>query len=290
MRSSFKRLLCLILCFTLILVLLPVSRVEAAVNDPLQYLTYSVTDGAVTITNCDDTVTGYLEIPDIIEGLPVTTISTGAFAFTNLTAVIIPGSVTYTEDNAFACDSLEAVVFLGDPPSNYWNSFSGYGFWDWEDFRGKAYYPMHNSNWPTDFFDDIPNMDADINPRYWIGIHSWDKGTPTIATTCTSEGRSSHVCTVCGAIGIKEIPAPGHNWDNGTVVFQPTCDQNGIRRYACANCSDSYVADTVSKLGLSGGNPGNRSYLAQGHCYFPAHLFRGWCTSPHLHILLQHQG
>ena len=57
----------------------------------LNDLTYTTTDGEVTITDCDEAASGELVIPDTIEGNPVTSI--GDFAFSNcssLTSITIP--------------------------------------------------------------------------------------------------------------------------------------------------------------------------------------------------------
>ena len=45
----------------------------------LDDLTWTTTNGEVTITDCDEAATGALVIPDTIEGNPVTSI--GEFAF-----------------------------------------------------------------------------------------------------------------------------------------------------------------------------------------------------------------
>jgi len=83
----------------------------AVLND----LTWTTTDGEVTITDCDETATGELVIPDSIEGNPVTRI--GDYAFWNcnrLTGATIPGSVTSLGEGAFAsCSSLTSTT-IGD--------------------------------------------------------------------------------------------------------------------------------------------------------------------------------
>ena len=88
----------------------------------LSDLTYTTTDGEVTITDCDEAATGELIIPDTIEGNPVTRIGNSAFSFcSSLTGITIPDGVTITGYFAFAyCTSLtsitipDSVISIGD--------------------------------------------------------------------------------------------------------------------------------------------------------------------------------
>ncbi|MBQ6830670.1 MAG: leucine-rich repeat domain-containing protein, partial [Clostridia bacterium] len=75
-------------------------------------LVYTITDGEVTITDCDTAATGVLKIPAKIEGYPVTSI--GKYAFygcTSLTGITIPDSVTSIGGDAFfGCSSLTSIT------------------------------------------------------------------------------------------------------------------------------------------------------------------------------------
>lgn len=92
----------------------------------LQYLTYSIADGEITIIDCDISVTGKIKIPDLIEGYPVTSIGERAFANCyDLTAITIPDSVTTIKSGAFVlCTSLknvtipDSVTSIGDGAFN----------------------------------------------------------------------------------------------------------------------------------------------------------------------------
>lgn len=75
-------------------------------------LSYTITNGEVTITDCNETASGALEIPAEIEGCPVTRIGNLAFCgCSNLTDVTLPESVTAIEDGAFnLCVNLKNVT------------------------------------------------------------------------------------------------------------------------------------------------------------------------------------
>ena len=42
--------------------------------------------------------------------------------------------------------------------------------------------------------------------------HTWDNGTVTTAPTCTKEGKTTYICTECGATKTEPINATGHSW------------------------------------------------------------------------------
>ncbi|MDB4391605.1 leucine-rich repeat protein, partial [Akkermansiaceae bacterium] len=75
-------------------------------------LTWTTTDGKVTITLCDGAATGELVIPDTIGGVPVTSIGNYAFnGCTSLTSVTIGNGVTSIGDYAFnGCTSLTSIT------------------------------------------------------------------------------------------------------------------------------------------------------------------------------------
>lgn len=90
------------------------ANAEQGTYDHLTYVMYdSDNDGkndSVEITDCDESASN-VEIPNEIEGMPVTRINEFVFAFCeNLTEITIPGSVTFIDDAAFnICDNLENI-------------------------------------------------------------------------------------------------------------------------------------------------------------------------------------
>ena len=94
MKTKTKQILSALLALLMLFGALPATVFAAGQTNPLDYLTYRITDGEVTITDCDTSISGELTIPETIEGYPVTGIGEWAFEnCTDLTNVKIPDSV-----------------------------------------------------------------------------------------------------------------------------------------------------------------------------------------------------
>lgn len=104
-----KKFLLTLILSTLGLLALGTFSVSAAVEDNL---TYVVSNGKASITDCNTSISGELVIPDTLGGCPVTSIDHSAFfKCTKLTSVTIPKRVTYIGPLAFsACTGLKSVT------------------------------------------------------------------------------------------------------------------------------------------------------------------------------------
>ncbi len=84
----------------------------------VRYITYTVADGEVTITDCDTSASGTIEIPEYIGGYPVTTIGDSAFAScSKITKLYLPDSIIYVGDKAF--DSCSGLTYNSYSSGSY---------------------------------------------------------------------------------------------------------------------------------------------------------------------------
>lgn len=111
MKKKMKFILTCLLAVVLVLagtlLLVPKER-DATLAD----LSYTVTDGELTITDCRASASGKLVIPSSIQGYPITSIGSGAFSYcTKLTSVTISSGITSIGDFAFnGCTKLTSVT------------------------------------------------------------------------------------------------------------------------------------------------------------------------------------
>ncbi len=98
--------------------LLPTVVAHAAVSGDWTYMDNG--DGTATITGNSSTSASVLTIPDTLEGLTVTTIASDAFIEHPMTGVVVPGTVTTINSQAFkgctalaSVDIAEGLTFIG---------------------------------------------------------------------------------------------------------------------------------------------------------------------------------
>lgn len=67
--------------------------------------------------------------------------------------------------------------------------------------------------------------------------HRFGEWKVTVAATCTKDGVSRRICSICGAVEEKSVPAPGHNFGEWTTTKEPTCTETGTEKRTCSVCS-----------------------------------------------------
>ena len=108
MKKLLTLLLVTLLAVTALTCLMGITASAETYGD----LTYSVSNGEVTITDCKTNASGSLTIHSEINGYPVTRIGSSAFSgCSGLTSVAIPDGVTSIGNSAFNyCNKLSSVV------------------------------------------------------------------------------------------------------------------------------------------------------------------------------------
>lgn len=76
--------------------------------------------------------------------------------------------------------------------------------------------------------------------------HSYEKGEK-VEATCTENGYTEYVCSVCGDSYKEIIPATGHRERLASSV-EPTCTEDGYRLYECIKCGNQRL-ETIPKTG-----------------------------------------
>ena len=66
--------------------------------------------------------------------------------------------------------------------------------------------------------------------------HRFGEWQVTVAATCTKDGVSRRICSICGAVEEKSVPATGHKFGAWTTTKKPTCTESGISTRKCSVC------------------------------------------------------
>ena len=181
---------------------------------------------------------GSFTIPDGVEVIE-------AYAFSSvsqLPQVIIPASVTFIEDCAFAwCGNLSEARFLHMSVSDtIFEQKEGY----YDPFHTVSYafrilYPIDAQGFDTpEWFGYL---------AYPVGEHAHDYTAVVTEPTCTEQGYTTYTCS-CGDSYVDDYVEPlDHDWDDGVVTTPPTEDAEGVMTYTCRRCGDTYT-EPIPKL------------------------------------------
>ena len=256
-----SKILSLILTVVMIIAAVPMTAAAKTYGD----LTYTISNGEVTITDCDESVFGEIIIPDEIDGYPVTSIGS-AFAYCDaLTSITIPDSVTSIVDFAFeCCESLTSVTIGNSVTSIGVNAFAfcpaltsvtipdsvtSIGRNAFYECSALTSVTIGNSvtsigKWA---FSECSSLGSIIinNPDCKI----YDEAV-TINSSATIYGHEGSTAQVYAEkysrefISIKCLQGQ-HVYES--VVIEPTCISKGYTTYKCI-CGENYVTDYVDMI------------------------------------------
>lgn len=104
-----KKLLLTIYAIITIFIIAMIGATSTSAETEGDY-TYTVSNGEVTITNFNTSVSGDITIPSTLGGYPVTSIGASAFRWCNLKSIVLPPSVTSIGSYAFENSDIESIV------------------------------------------------------------------------------------------------------------------------------------------------------------------------------------
>ena len=253
-----KRFLSLVLVLCIMAGLLSAMPITAGA-ETYGNLTYTVSDGEATITDCDTSASGPLEIPATLGGYPVTKIGYQAFyKCISLTSVTIPDNVTSIGERAFYdCNSLasitipdsvttigssacsgctgltsvtipDSVTSIGDYAFNYCSSLASITIGDSITSIGKYAFFYCSSLTSITIPDSVTSI-GDYAFNYCSSLASI-----TIGDSVTSIGR--HAFDECDSLTSAVIP------DSVTYI-------NSYAFRGCTNLADITIGKGVNSIG-----------------------------------------
>ena len=75
--------------------------------------------------------------------------------------------------------------------------------------------------------------------------HEWSDGTVSVEATCTTAGKKTSKCKICGLEKEIEIPALGHDF-SVFVSDSATCASAGKKTYKCSRCDQTKTEDSAA--------------------------------------------
>jgi len=180
------------------------------------------------------------------------TIGNGAFSgCSNLTAASIPKSVTSIGSNSFAsCPKITLYCYSGTA-AHYAAENGGHDLYLLDDHEHAYESTLETS--PTCTRGGSQILTCSICSYHYIEVleplgHGEVSVHELQKVSCTKNGLSETVCTVCGeTIARETTPAWGH--DYGDHIIAPTCTTQGYTLHGCSRCEDHYKDTYVPAVG-----------------------------------------
>ena len=189
-------------------------------------LTYEISNGTATITDCDTSAKGTLVVPDTIDGYPVTAIGFAAFSgCSDLSDVILPNSVTSLGKSAFLhCSSLRNVTL-----SKNITSIPDFAFSGCSDLR-SIQIPSGVVSIGADAFCNCENL-----------------GEVSIPASVTSIVKSAF--SLCTGITYFAVDQQNEYYSNDEYGVLFNKDKTTILHYACGRTDATYnIPATVTSI------------------------------------------
>ena len=221
----------------------------ASVDD----LTYEIYNEQVTITDCNESASGKLIIPDTIEGYSVTSIGYDAFSnCTGLTSITLPDSLTNIGIAAFwGCTGLASITI-----PNSITSIDSYSFWGCTGLTSITI-PDSVTSIGSSAFSGCAGLDSIIIPNSVTNIsYEAFKGCSGLVSISIPESVTKIGSgAFSGCTGITSITIPSNVSDIGSWVFS-YCNRLASIKVSPGNAvyhsSKNCLIETANKILISG--------------------------------------
>lgn len=165
----------------------------------------------------------------------VESIGMESFAYSGLTSITIPMSVTAISSSFRGCVNLTEITFLGDAPTFVSDSFDG--------VMATVYYPENNESWSEEVMQD------------YGGTLTWESYIPTVASgttgdlTWTLDGRGTLTIFGDGEINVYETGWKKYKDQVKTLVIEEgvTGSVSGFTFYE--NLASVSLPSTITRIG-----------------------------------------
>ncbi|MFQ7018431.1 MAG: immunoglobulin-like domain-containing protein [Oscillospiraceae bacterium] len=103
--------------------------------------------------------------------------------------------------------------------------------------------------------------------------HRFGEWKVTVAATCTKDGVSRRICSICGVVEEKPVPATGHKFSAWTVTKAATCTESGISTCKCSVCGTEETMIVPHSMTATAGKAatcteaGNSAYWTCSRCH-----------------------
>ena len=258
--QKLKKFLAFVMTVVMVLTAVPLGGLTFSASAENEgYYTYTVENGEATITDCDESISGEVVIPNKLGGYPVTSIGQWAFSYCNgLTSITIPDSVTFIGSCAFSyCTGLTSINIPDGVTSICESAFT------WCESLTSITIPDGVTSIDDCVFSGCTNLTSVTIQNSVTSIGEW---AFCACTGLTSVSIGNSVTSIgdyafCGCTGLKSITIPDSVTSIGGGAFKDCTGLTSVTIgnsvtsigeeafYGCTGLTSITIPDSVTSIG-----------------------------------------